>query len=68
MNAVSQLRPEFIVDAKGRKKAVVIPFDTYKKLMEDLTDLAVAAERREERTVSHELLLKELKDNGILPA
>ena len=52
MNAASQLRPEFIVDAKGRKKAVVIPFDTYEKLMEDLADLAVAAERREERTVS----------------
>ena len=49
----SQLCPEFIVDAKGRKKAVVIPF---------------AAERREERTVSHEQLLKELKDDGILPA
>ena len=68
MNAASQLRPEFIVDAKGRKKAVVIPFDTYEKLMEDLADLAVAAERREERTVSHEQLLKELKDDGILPA
>ncbi|MDU9050332.1 MAG: hypothetical protein Q3M30_15915 [Candidatus Electrothrix sp. Rat3] len=67
MNVASQLRPEFIVDAKGRKKAVVIPFDIYEKLMEDLDDLAVAAERREERTVSHEQLLKALKDDGILP-
>lgn len=53
MNAASQLRSEFIVDAKGRKKAVVIPFAAYEKLMEDLADLAVAAERRE--------ILKELK-------
>ncbi|CAK8715736.1 MAG: hypothetical protein CDV28_11417 [Candidatus Electronema aureum] len=46
MNAALELRPQFIVDAKGRKKAVVIPFDAYEKLMEDLADLAAAAEGR----------------------
>ncbi len=60
MNAALQLRPKFIVDAKGRKKAVVIPFDAYEKLMEDVADLAAAAERCEEPTLSHEQLLKEL--------
>lgn len=68
MNAALELRPQFIVDAKGRKKAVVIPFDAYEKLMEDLADLAAAAERREEGTVSHEQLLKELKADGTLQA
>ncbi|WP_420208036.1 hypothetical protein [Candidatus Electronema sp. JC] len=68
MNAALNVRPKFIVDAKGRKKAVVIPFDAYEKLMEDLADLAAAAERREEKTLSHEQLLKELKDDGLLPA
>jgi PHD/YefM family antitoxin component YafN of YafNO toxin-antitoxin module len=68
MNAVSQLRPKFIVDGKGRKKAVVISFAAYEKLMEDFADLAAAAERREEQTVSHEQLLKDLQDDGILPA
>jgi PHD/YefM family antitoxin component YafN of YafNO toxin-antitoxin module len=68
MNAALDVRPKFIVDAKGRKKAVVIPFDAYEKLMEDLADLAAAAERREEKTLSHEQLLKELKDDGLLPA
>lgn len=68
MNAVSQLRPKFIVDGKGRKKAVVISFAAYEKLMEDLADLAAAVERREEQTVSQEQLLKDLKDYGILPA
>lgn len=56
MNAALDVRPRFIVDAKGRKKAVVIPFDAYEKLMEDLSDLAAAAERREEPTVPHEQL------------
>jgi len=68
MNAASQLRPKFIVDAKGRKKSVVIPFDAYEKLMEDVADLAAAAERRDEPMLSHEQLLKELKDDGIIPA
>ena len=68
MNAALELRPQFIVDAKGRKKAVVISFDAYEKLMEDLADLAAAAERREEETVSHEQLLKELKADGTLQA
>ncbi|WP_417911708.1 hypothetical protein [Candidatus Electronema sp. TJ] len=67
MNPALHLRPKFIVDAKGRKKAVVIPFDAYEQLMEDLADLAAAAERREEQTISHEQLLKELKNDGILP-
>ena len=65
MNAALEVRHKFIVDAKGRKKAVVIPFDAYEKLMEDLADLAAAAERREEQMVLHEQLLK---DDGILPA
>ncbi len=68
MNAALQLRPKFIVDAKGRKKSVVISFDAYEKLMEDVADLAAAAERRNEPTLSHEQLLKELQDDGILPA
>jgi hypothetical protein len=68
MNAASQLRPKFIVDAKGRKRAVVIAFAAYEKLMEDVADLAAAAERREEQTVSHEQLLKGLQDDGILSA
>ena len=44
MNAALHLRPKFIVDAKGKKKAVVISFDAYEKLMEDVADPAVAAE------------------------
>ncbi len=68
MNAALHLRPKFIVDAKGKKKAVVISFDAYEKLMEDLADLAAAAERKEEQTVPHGQLMKALQDDGILQA
>ncbi|MBF8266286.1 MAG: hypothetical protein HW384_2150 [Dehalococcoidia bacterium] len=39
---------QFIVDEKGRKKAVLLPIREYQELMEDLEDLAIIAERREE--------------------
>jgi len=44
---------QYVVDAEGRKLAVVLSLEQYEKLMEDLHDLAVVAERRdEERSAS----------------
>lgn len=39
---------QFIVDDNGEKTAVIIPIEDYERLLEDLADLAVIAERREE--------------------
>ena len=38
----------FLVDEKGRKRSVVLPIADYQELLEDLADLAVIAERKEE--------------------
>lgn len=38
----------------------------YEKLLEDLDDLAVIAERREETTILHEQFKAELKRDGIV--
>ena len=43
-----QTKREFIVNDKGRKKGVVLPVKEYQALLEDLRDLAVIAERRDE--------------------
>ena len=51
------LREQYIVDAKGSKTAVILPLEQYGQLMEDLHDLAIVAERREEEPIS----LKEMK-------
>lgn len=48
----------------AREETVILPFNEYEELVEDLSDLAAAAERRNEETVSHEQLLKELKTDG----
>ena len=36
---------KFVVDSKGRKTGVVLSLKRYRKLLEDLHDLAVVAER-----------------------
>ena len=63
---IKELNPEFITDKEGNKKAVVLSISDFRELMEDLEDLAVIAERKNEPTISHEDLLAELKNDGIL--
>lgn len=63
---INDLNPEFITDKEGNKKAVVLSISDFRELMEDLEDLAVIAERRDELTISHEDLLAELKNDGLL--
>ncbi|HEY1718169.1 MAG TPA: type II toxin-antitoxin system prevent-host-death family antitoxin [Verrucomicrobiae bacterium] len=44
---------QFLTNEKGKKTAVVLPIEDYEKLQEDLDDLAVITERRNEETISH---------------
>ena len=56
---------QYLTNEKGRKTSVVLPISDYEKLLEDLDDLAVIAERRDEETVSHAEFKKGLKRNGL---
>jgi len=67
MQPMREFRPEFITDTEGKRKAVVLSIEEYQELMEDIEDLAVLAERREEPTVSHADLVADLKRHGYLP-
>lgn len=58
--------PQYITDEKGHKTAVILSLDAYSELMEDLSDLAAVAERRNEETISHKDLLAGLKADGLL--
>ena len=62
--AVSQ--EQFVVDAKGKKTGVILPLKRYQKLMEDLHDLAVVAERRAEEPITFEEMKRHLKKDGVL--
>ena len=57
---------QYLTDDHGERTAVVLPISNYEKLLEDLEDLAVVAERRGEPTIPHEEFVSELKRDGIL--
>jgi hypothetical protein len=57
---------KYITDEKGRKKEVILPIKEYEELIEDLEDLAIVAERREEEMVDHDEVIKRLKEDGLL--
>jgi len=63
---MAKFQEQYIVDEKGQKTAVIIPIEEYEELLEDLHDLAIIAERRNEPTISFEELKKRLKEDGIL--
>jgi len=57
---------QFIVDESGIKKAIILPMEDYEELLEDIHDLAVIAERKDETTISFEDLKKRLKADGLI--
>jgi hypothetical protein len=61
-----KINPQFIVDSSGNQTSVILPIEEYHELLEDLEDLAIIAERRDEPTISHEQVLKEMKKDGYL--
>jgi len=64
---MSRIREQFIVNKDGKKTAVVMPLADYQRLLEDLHDLSVVAERREEPTVTLEEVKRRLRSDGLLP-
>jgi len=60
------VQEHFVVDAKGKTTGVILPLKRYRKLMEDLHDLAVIADRRTEQPISFEEMKRRLKKDGVL--
>lgn len=44
----------------------MLPILDYEKLLENLEDLAVVAERRDEPTIPHDQFVSELKRDGLI--
>ncbi|KAF1073555.1 type II toxin-antitoxin system Phd/YefM family antitoxin [Methanogenium sp. MK-MG] len=54
---------QYIVDEKGNKISVILPFSEYQQMQEDLHDLAVIAERKNENTHTLHEMKKRLGSN-----
>jgi len=63
---LQELHLQYIVDDHGNKSGVLLTLDAFDTLMEELDDLAVLAERREEDTLPHEQVIEQLKRDGLL--
>jgi len=57
---------QFIIDESGMKTAVILPVEQYEDLLEDIHDLAVIAERKDEPTINYDDLMKRLKADGLI--
>jgi hypothetical protein len=66
MLMISDMHVRYITDENSDKSEVIVPIEEFENLLEDLNDLAIVAERREEETVSHEDIKKELKDDVLI--
>jgi len=64
--SIATLGQRYVVDKAGKKTGVILPFAKYQRLLEDLHDLAVVAERRAERPISLDEMRRRLKAHGLL--
>lgn len=62
---MKKFQEQYIVDEKGQRTAVIFPIEEYEELLEDLHDLAIIAERRDDPTISFEEIRKRLKEDGL---
>ena len=65
-HTIRDLQAQYVTDEKGNKTADILPIKEFEELLEDLQDLAVLAERRDESTISHEEVVARLKRDGYL--
>ena len=63
---MAKFREQYVIDEKGRKTAVIIPVEEYEELLEDIHDLTIIVERRDEPTITFEELKEKLKKDGLL--
>ncbi len=66
MTQISNLHPQYITNEAGEKTAVILSISEFQELLEDIDDLAIAAERLDESTNSHEEVVAQLKKDGLL--
>jgi len=67
MPSIKELQAQYVTNESGKKVAVILPIEEFQDLIEDLEDLAVLLERRDEPTIPYEEVIARLKKNGLLP-
>ncbi len=63
---MQKFKSQYIVNEKGKKTAAILPIEEYEELLEDLHDISIVAERRDEPTITLEELKERLRKDGFL--
>ncbi|KAB2841110.1 MAG: pyridoxine 5'-phosphate synthase [Melioribacteraceae bacterium] len=66
MSNVKKMKIKYVTDKKGKKTEVILKVKDFEELLEDLQDITIVAERRDEQTIAHKDVIKELKQNGVI--
>ena len=66
MQTAEKLHPQYVTDTAGNQTAVILPLEEYNELLEDIDDLATAAERVAEPTIPHAKVVAEMREDGYL--
>jgi hypothetical protein len=61
-----ELSLQYVTNEAGGKTAVILPISDFEKLLEDLEDLVIVVERRDEPTISHKELIAELEEDRLI--
>jgi len=57
---------QYVIDSRGKRTGVILSPQHYQRLLEDLHDLAVVAERRDEKSISLKAMKQRLQKDGLL--
>jgi hypothetical protein len=63
---LAELNVQYVQDQAGKRTGVLVPIKKFEQLVEDMVDLVAMAERRDEPTIPHAMLLAELQRDGLL--
>jgi hypothetical protein len=66
MTMPMNLHPQYITNDNGEKMSVILSMQEFENILEDFEDLAMVAERKDEKLTSHQDVLKELKQDGVI--
>jgi len=58
---MAEPKRSYVVDENGNRTAVMLPIEEYEELLEDLEDLALIAQRRNEPTVPLDVVVQQLE-------
>ena len=58
---MAETKRSYVVDENGNRTAVMLPIEEYEELLEDLEDLALIAQRRDEPTVPLDVVVQQLE-------